>query len=94
MQGALTFVTMTFAAAFQIAFLPGAVASRGPCGTADFQRSLERGPSLEQRLSNAGLPELSEAFGLHVADTPQVLVDDLRYPRPRSPSASASPIVG
>jgi hypothetical protein len=84
MQGVLTFVTMTFAAAFQIAFVSNSFHSTGPCGTAEFANLRERGPSLEQRLAAMGVPEVHEAFGLEVAETPDVLRHSWSSPPPYS----------
>jgi hypothetical protein len=72
MQGMLTFLTTGAAALLQVPMILGAVQPGREvyCG---FDPGPPRPPTLEQRLSAAGVPELSEAFGLEVAETPEVL---------------------
>lgn len=81
MQGVLTFLTMACAATFQFAVAPGLL----PNGRWCFTGTLTQQPSLEQRLSDAGVPELSEAFGMEVAETPEVLRHSFHSEPPGTP---------
>jgi hypothetical protein len=87
MQGFLTVLTTACAATFQFAVAPGMIHFGGGwCGTGEFGR--QRAPTLEQRLSAAGLPELSEAFGMEVAETPEVLRQHFRSEPQSYPAAT------
>jgi hypothetical protein len=84
MQGVLTFLTTGAAALLQVPMILGAVqpAREVYCG---FNPGPPRPPTLEQRLSAAGVPELSEAFGLEVAETPEVLRHNFHSEPPKTP---------
>ena len=89
MQGVLTFLATAAGATFQVGFVGGLIPYGGepPCF---FQNGPAPAPTLEQRLAAAGVPEFSEAFGMEVAETPEVLRRDMGY-GPAGPNRYRAP---
>lgn len=73
MQGVLTFLATGAAALLQVPMILGAFQPDPGMNCLMIGLDSPRAPTLEQRLSDAGVPELSEAFGMEVAETPDVL---------------------